>query len=360
MRWVSLHNIQPNRILARHILDQRGRILLSRGVVLTPSLVARLQRIGIHSVCIEDDWTDDLVSQDMISPETRQAILEATYLSLSELVSSQSSKVVRPVRLRQRLRPILSEVVDELRSIGGAGAHLGNVYLSDGELYHHSVNVTLFALGVGMGLGMREEQLIQLGIGALLHDVGKLRIPESILKKPGPLTDDEFLLIKTHTNLGYDILRAIPDMPSASALIALQHHERMDGSGYPFGLRGQDIHYMSRITAVADVYEALTANRVYRRAYLPHQALEMLLGGGGTQFDLDMVEAFVNTIAIYPVGMTLHLSNGYRAVVVSSGKRQTQRPLVRVIEDAEGRRVADPWEIDLAEELTIQIVDCDL
>jgi len=358
LRWVSLRTLHPNRILAQHILDERGRVLLARGIPLTPSLMSKLRSIGVGTVCIEDSATDDLEGRSFVRPETRQALLEATYQVLNESNANPYSKFVRPPRLRQKLRPLVLDVIDQLKHAGGAGEHFGTVYLSDGELYHHSVNATLFALGVAIGLGLSDSQMLDLGIGMLLHDIGKLKIPDAIFKKEGKLTPEEFAQMKLHTNFGYEILRPLTDLSSVSSLVSLEHHERIDGSGYPRGLRGNEIHLFSRIAGVVDVYEALTANRVYRRAYLPHDALEFLLGGGGSKFDSIVIEAFVRTIAVYPVGMTLLLSNGYRAVVTKSPKMQTQRPIVRVIEDGEGNPVT-PWEIDLSNDLMTQIIGCE-
>ncbi|QSO47953.1 HD-GYP domain-containing protein [Alicyclobacillus mengziensis] len=359
MRWVSLRTIAPDRVLAQNILDERGRILLARGMKLSAAMIDRLRKLGIGSVCIEDAMTDDLKGKEFINPHTRQALLEATYQTLNEMISGTYSRVVRPPRLRQRLQPLILEVIDQLRRLGGAGEHFGTVYLSDGELYHHSVNVALFALGVAVGMGMTESQMIDLGIGALLHDIGKLKIPESILKKPGRLTDEEFEHMKLHTSYGYQVLRETGDINATAALVALEHHERVDGTGYPRGLVGSEIHLFGRVTGLVDVYEALTANRVYRPANLPHDALEFLLGGGGTQFDPTVVHAFVKTISVYPIGMTLVLSTGYKAVVINSPHFQTQRPVVRIIEDVAGNVVNDSWEIDLAKDLTTQIVGCE-
>lgn len=209
-------------------------------------------------------------------------------------------------------------------------------------------------------MGLSEEELIDLAIGTLLHDVGKLRVPETILSKPGKLTNEEFEHVKRHTSYGYETLRRLPDISSRSALIALEHHERYDGSGYPQGLKGKEIHQFGRITGVADVYEALTANRVYRKGYLPHQAYELLLGGGGTQFDPRVIETFVKTISVYPVGMTLILNTGEKAVVVKSRRQQSHRPMVRVIENAAGERLIEPKEIDLSTELTLHITGCEI
>jgi HD-GYP domain-containing protein (c-di-GMP phosphodiesterase class II) len=359
LRWVSLRSIQPDRVLAQHILDERGRILLAKGMKLSPGIIERLRRMGIGSVCIEDALTDDLKGREFIEPGTRQAMLEATYHALNEMTSANYSRVVRGPRLRQKLQPLILEVIAQLRSLGGSGEHFGTVYLSDGELYHHSVNVALFALGVAIGMGLTESQMIDLGVGALLHDIGKLRIPESILKKPGRLSVEEFEHMKLHTSYGYEILKSSGDLSSATSLVALEHHERVDGTGYPRGLQQGEIHLFGRIIGLVDVYEALTANRVYRPANLPHHALEFLLGGGGTQFDPTVVHAFVKSISVYPVGMTLVLSSGHKAVVINSPQFQTQRPVVRIIEESTGTPVKSPWEVDLSRDLTTQIVGCE-
>ncbi len=359
VRWVAIRNIRPDSVLAQPILDERGRILLARGVPLSDNLLVKLQALGIGSVCVEDAATDDIIGKDFISPRIRQQMLDATYTSLNELVTDTHVRYVRGSRVRQKLRPLVEEVIGELRDLGGA-EQFGTVYLSDGELYHHSVNVALFALGVGLGLKLSEEQLLDLGIGALLHDVGKLRIPEKVLKKPGRLTDAEYAEMKLHTQFGYELLLNDHELHGPARLISYEHHERLDGTGYPRGLAGSDIHLFGRITSVVDVYEALTANRVYRPAYLPHEALELILGGGGTQFDPVVVEGFVDTISIYPVGMTVELSSGYRGVVIHSPRRQTQRPVVRVIENRDGHPVDQTWELDLSRELTVQIIGCEI
>lgn len=360
MRWVSLESGASNCRLAVGIMDERGRTLLAKGIELTPSLVRKLLSIGITSVCIEDASTDDIVPNEFVNAGTRSRLLEATYTTLHELGMSPLQKFVKPSRVRQRFLPLIDEVLEQLKLADGAGEQLGTVYLSDGELYHHSMNVTFFSLCLGVGMGLPEEDLVDLAIGTLLHDVGKLRIPERILSKPGKLTAEEFEYVKLHTSYGYETLRKLPDLAPRTTLIALEHHERYDGSGYPRGLKGKEIHQFGRITGVADVYEALTANRIYRKGYLPHQAYELLLGGGGTQFDPLVIETFVKTISVYPIGMTLVLNTGEKAVVVKSRRQQSHRPLVRIIETSTGERLKQPREVDLANELTLHIIGCEI
>lgn len=359
MRWVSLRSLGAEKVAAQDIIDARGRVLVRRGVTLTPSIIARLLQLGIHTACIEDRYTDDIHIQGMVRMETHSKILQATYDTLSDLVNVSARKHVKSSKVSKRLRPLMQEVVAECKALRGAGQFLSTIYSSDQELFHHSVNVTLLTIATAIGYGLNDDEVIELSMGTLLHDVGKLRIPESILKKPSKLTEDEYTVIKLHTTYGFEILSQWCDLNPESMLIALQHHERLDGSGYPNGLVAPDIHEYAKISAVTDVYEALTARRVYRPGYLPHHALEYLLGDGGIHFDKKVIDAFVSSVRVYPVGMTVALSNGYRAVVVHSPKKQSQRPVVRVIEDIRGQAVPQPWEIDLSKELTIEITACE-
>lgn len=359
MRWIALSRIKSESVLAQNVMDDRGRVLLTKGFALTPSIIERLRGLGIATVCIEDSSTDDVILNDCVRPETRQVVLRAAYDSLIELATGVFPKHVRSNKVLQRLRPLMKDVVGEFQSLGGTFEHLGTIYLSDGELYHHSVNVTFYAIAIAINMGLPTADIVELSMGTLLHDVGKLKIPTEILKKPARLTDVEYEQVKLHAQFGYEILKRATDLNSESILVALQHHERVNGTGYPNQLGQNQIHKFGKISAVADVYEALTASRVYRDGYLPHHALEFVMGAGGQHFDNEVIQAFVNAINVYPIGMTLQLSNGLRGVVMRSSRRQSHRPIVRVIEDVEGNKVPEPWEIDLSKELTIEIVGCD-
>lgn len=232
------------------------------------------------------------------------------------------------------------------------------MYIADGELFHHSVNVTFYVLTLGLYLNLPKDDLLNLGIGTLLHDVGKLRVRREVLQKPGRLTPEEFREIQMHSQYGFEILSALADISATSALIALQHHERMDGSGYPNGLMGDQIHLFSQLTAVVDVYEALTANRVYRQAYLPHEAFGLIMRDRGTRLSTVGVDAFRETISIYPLGMSVRLTNGDLAVVIQASAGNDQQPVVRAIENARGEPIR-PYELDLRNSPDIQIETCE-
>ncbi len=358
VRWVALKYVKPGFVLAQRVSDERGRTLLAQGIVLSESYIRRLNRVGVRAVCIHDRATDDVIVNEMVAEPTKAELLTLTYDTLSELGSGHFSPKMKPTFLRKKLGPLLEDVIQQLREGNGAGEQLGSVYIADGELFHHSVNVTFYVLTLGLYLNLPKDDLLNLGIGTLLHDVGKLRVRREVLQKPGRLTPEEFREIQMHSQYGFEILSALADISATSALIALQHHERMDGSGYPNGLMGDQIHLFSQLTAVVDVYEALTANRVYRQAYLPHEAFGLIMRDRGTRLSTVGVDAFRETISIYPLGMSVRLTNGDLAVVIQASAGNDQQPVVRAIENARGEPIR-PYELDLRNSPDIQIETCE-
>jgi putative nucleotidyltransferase with HDIG domain len=361
LRLTGIQRVSSGVKLAQPILDEKGKILLGAGVELTEYLIKRLEALGISSIYIEDEQTADILVEDVISQQTRQEALALVHDSIQKLTNEQTfSRQFQSDKIGRRIRDLFMQILSEMKEKKGLFLNLANIYSTDHFLYHHSVNVSVIAMSIGMKLGLNEKQLLELGVGTLLHDVGKLKIPDAILNKPGRLTDEEFEEMKKHTVYGYDILRTQDDISAVSAHIALQHHERLDGTGYPRGLTEKEIHPYAKITAVADVYEALTANRVYRKGHLPHDALELLLGACGSQFDTNIVQLFLKTIAIYPVGMTVKLNTGEIGVVTHVPENHPQRPTVRILQNAAGEKLASPHEINLLHHLTTMIVQCEV
>lgn len=179
----------------------------------------------------------------------------------------------------------------------------------------------------------------------MLHDVGKTQVPKRILDKPGPLTPEEYAMVKTHSAHGYGMLI---NFPFASS-IAYQHHERLDGSGYPRGLKGKEINEESQITAMADVFDALISHRQYRAGFPPHEAYEFLAATGNVHFDITLVRAFLSNVAAYPAGVMVELSDGSVALVLETPHGQPLLPRVRCLFDPELRYIASPLEICLGE-----------
>lgn len=223
-------------------------------------------------------------------------------------------------------------------------------------MYSHSLNVAIYSCQLALANGLPLKHVEDIGLGAILHDVGKLSIPLEILNKPGKLTEEEYEQVKLHSSVGFDILSKIHEIPLLVSHCALQHHERVDGKGYPRGLIGDEINIYSKIISVADVFDAVTSHRSYRAPFLPHKAMELLYSGSGTQFESKQVQLFKGGIAIYPEGITVKLSE-WEGIVSKYNYDAIGRPVVRIIKDEENQEIK-PYEIDLAsfENLSIEII----
>ncbi len=218
----------------------------------------------------------------------------------------------------------------------------------DEYTYTHSVNVSVLTTAVAYSLGYNRDRLLQVGVGGLLHDVGKMRVPESILNKPGKYTEWEFNVMKKHPEYGIDILKDKKSVSDFSRALVIQHHERYNGKGYPFHLKGQEIHEIGLIGAVADVYDALTSNRVYRAAWTPQKALAVIFQGCDEDYSREIVERFTKQMGIYPVGSFVRLFSGEMGVVTKVDHGRLLTPIILILFDTQGKRLKQPVEYDLS------------
>lgn len=358
MHATSVDALEPGVKLAKTIYMSNGNVLLAAGKELSGPMIQRLGHLGVTQVYIQDPRTDDILVEDSISEETRNRAVRVVHEAFAQMIETRKWKrTVANPRLGREFRRAFEDILYDLQSHKQVMLHLSQIYTTDNYLYSHSVNVGIYSAALGMAAGLNRDQLIDLGIGAMLHDIGKTAIPPEILHKPDKLTDEEYTLMKEHSMIGFQMLKEHPDIPLLSAHCALQHHERLDGTGYPRQLKGDEIHQFGRIVGIADVYDALTTNRVYRKAYLPHEALEYLFTATG-QFDSELISVFRDHVAIYPIGLLVTLSSGVKAVVVDINTKFPQRPILRVLKNANGEDIA-PYEVDLSRDLSLTVVGCE-
>lgn len=350
MRRIRVDKVVEGMILAKTIYSTDGNILLNAGIVLKRSYISRFKEIGIFEIYVDDEISRDIVLNDVVSDETR---FEAriNIKNAMESIRYGNSLDVKPIRNS------VSKMIDELMEVKDTMINLQDIKSIDQYTFCHSVNVCVLSLITGISMGYDEEKLKELGIGAMLHDVGKTRIPIEILNKPGGLTDEEFEIIKKHTNIGYEILKKSNMLSTYASYIALTHHERYDGKGYPLGLKGNEVHEFARIVSVADVYDAITSDRVYKRRIKINEAVEYLIGMGDHQFDYNIVRNFIEHVTIYPPGTCVLLNTGDKAIVVDINRKYPNRPIVRILADREGQIPKEPVEIDLTTNNTYIISD---
>ncbi|MEJ2577427.1 MAG: HD-GYP domain-containing protein [Gammaproteobacteria bacterium] len=217
----------------------------------------------------------------------------------------------------------------------------------DAYTAEHSLNVAILTLALGRRMDLEREKLVELGMCALLHDIGKVLIPDEILNKEGRFTDDEFEVMKRHTTYGRDVLMASSGMPLASLDVALGHHEAIDGSGYPRGTTGDAMSEWTKAVAITDAFDAITSDRVYRDARTSLDALRILNASRGTRYDPDLVTRFVQAVGIFPPGSVVELNNGFVCVVLETNEAERLRPRVLVVR-YQGQNLDDPRPLDLA------------
>ncbi|PLT30302.1 HD-GYP domain-containing protein [Peribacillus deserti] len=359
MRLLSTEALRPGLKVGQTIYNDRDKILLCEGVEITDRHIARLKQLNIPFVYIFDQKTAHIKPQESI-PNTlrRKAITEirSAFSEIQKEEANDSSLILE--KASWDFKELIKQLISELMGNKKLLHLLSDVYTYDHYIFTHSLNVTLYSIAVGIRLKLAPNQLEVLALGAMLHDVGKVAVPKQILLKPGRLTEEEFVEIKKHSENGFHLLKGIHTVPLVVAHCAYQHHERLDGSGYPRGLLGNEIHYFGKILAVADVFDAVTSNRIYRGAMLPHEGLEVLYAGAGTQFDKTIVEAFRGSVAIYPNSLTVDLSDGSRGIVSRQNYGLSDRPVVEVIEQG-GRVLEHTHELDLSRNLDILITGCD-
>jgi len=247
-----------------------------------------------------------------------------------------------------RARHLVAEIAESVARTPNAMLWLSNMKQRDEYTAIHCLNVCVLALTFGRFLGYEGEKLETLGLGALLHDVGKMRVPLDILNKPGKLTREEFDIMKRHSQEGYNILCAQGDVGKEILNIVVSHHERIDGSGYPRGMQGELIDILSQITSIVDVYDAVTSDRCYHDGMTPHDAMKLIYNWAGDSFDMDLIDAFIQCLGIYPVGTIVGLNSGEFGVVVAATEHANLRPIILLIIDSRGQRMDIPKLLNLA------------
>jgi putative nucleotidyltransferase with HDIG domain len=219
----------------------------------------------------------------------------------------------------------------------------------DEYLFNHSVNVGVLSIALGQSLGLDTDTLRELGLGAFLHDIGKVHWPESIYQKPRGLTDEEWELVQRHPPDGAEIVSKMGAVGAVALEVILEHHLRYDRKGYPKSDTGKEQGFFGMIAQVVDTYDAITTARVYQNAFEPTRAMARMQSLSGTVFDPKLLDAFIRLVGIYPVGTLVRVSSGELAVVMKPNPTDSSRPVVRVLFDRTGRRVDEPLDMDTAE-----------
>ena len=359
MRKIPVWALQPGMKTGKAVYDAKGMLLLNTQVIIKAKYIHNLRLLGISSIYIEDEIIPDVFIEDVILDETRIKAQTMIRDILVNIEKQPKKAMPKAVFNKSSFSETVDSIVEQLLQNQNLMINLSDIRTSDGYTFSHCVNVAVLAVTTGISLKYPRSMLNEIALGSLLHDLGKVRIPLTILNKSGSLTDDEYAEIKKHPTLGYEMIRKQDFIKSSSCMTVYQHHERINGKGYPRGLTSDQIHPFARIAAVVDVYDALVADRPYRKAMHSYKALE-ILESGGDEYDLNVLHNFMQHVAAYPVGNFVSLSSGEVGAVVQNTVGFPWRPKVRVLAFKEGPEIVKPYEVDLMEKIDV-VVDglCD-
>lgn len=250
----------------------------------------------------------------------------------------------------QDVNSVTEEIYSSLCSSKNAMLALGRVRTLDGYTYQHSVNVGVLMMAFGHYLEMERKKVQLLGAAGLLHDIGKAFIPEHILAKPDRLSNEEYKTIKAHPTKGAELLRSQEGIDPLIIKIAEQHHERVDGSGYPFRMEGGKLCKEVLMSAIVDVYDAVTAVRAYHKGSPPAGGLKAIIDGKGSYFDVGLAYDFVRCIGVYPIGSLVRTNSEQLGIVLECTAHEPSRPMLRIVYDVKReKKLTSPYILDLAE-----------
>jgi len=332
------------------LFDASGLLLLTRGQLVTEWIRERLARSEVYTLRSEKNLVNPSVTNvDSFSKDLYWNIVGSIWSIYHD------AGLITPEQISQTMVSIewiINEIKDKCIYIDTNSLRLDLVSFKehDYSTFVHAVNVAILSTLIAKELGYKGQRLRHLTMGAILHDIGKIKVPCRILNKPGPLSKSEMNIIKQHPLEGEAMLRNADALPCILSMVR-QHHERWGGNGYPDGLSGSKISLDAQIIAVADVYDALTADRPYRKALPPYHALEMILTTEN-DFNANVIQAFRKSLNLYPKDTFVTLNTGEVGLVVSVPTSFPTRPLVRLIFDCNGKYLDTETYLDLLHELT--------
>lgn len=328
MALLSIDEVKVGMVLNSSIDNEAtGAILLTSGTVLNRNNIFTLKSLGVKfiDVYINNDEEDFLIVNNEGFREKYNKYAEKTR---SIFYNARFGKKL----VICEIGDVVSEMIEEITKSNNILARLRQIEEDDDYTFQHSLDVCMLSTMIGKWLGYTPVELKQLSLAGLFHDIGKVKIPDNIIYKPGKLTEIEFDLVKKHTIFGYNLLNETLGISKNVAAGALQHHEREDGSGYPLGLSSKKIHEFAKIIAVCDIYDAMTTERVYRGKQSPFLVAEQIFQDSFGTLDPRIATVFINNISKFYVGNIVKLNSGDIGEIIYIHRQMPTRPIVKIEE----------------------------
>lgn len=374
LKKITIEQLEPG-MYVHQIIEQKGSLSVkNQGRVTSKAIVATLKKHGVKTLTIDTEKAfDPNIGDATVSVSTEQAAALNENKAVQRVALGaelgraaklhEQGKAIQKLLLQsvQKETPFdasipktfSNKLVESVDRNPDALLCLTKIREKDDYLLEHSLNVAILLANFGKFLGMSEEEVQDLSYAGFLHDLGKIKIPDEILHKPGRLTDSEMDVMKSHVQHGVDYLQ---DTNIAQPLIQAisEHHERLDGLGYPKGKPGKDISYAGRMLAIADMYDALTADRVYKAGMSSQKAFSILMNEAPTRLDISLVQQFIKCLGVYPVGSLVLLSNERLAMVIEQNDSPLT-PVVKVFYSVKQGHYLTPKDVDLSSDKTLTI-----
>lgn len=339
-RFISTRALKQDMVIDQAIIDRSGRVLIARKTVLDGFLIEALQKMNVTGIYIREGEEDPETENNIeISPEVQMTIEKLTVADRSKVKLSESVKkrVSEGIKFLYNdtsapdfvdtAANVTTSLVSSIMENEAVALNIDALKFSDEYTFQHSVDVATIAMLIAKNSGMQETEIQKIGMSGLLHDMGKSKIPNEILNKAGKLTEEEFAIMKNHSLFGYQILKEKGDIPQEVLMGVLQHHEKLNGKGYPMGVAAEKIYPYAKILAIADIYDALVTERPYKKAFSQQDAIEMIMAMTD-ELDITYMRNFLGIVILYPVNSIVTLSNGEKAKVLENNPQYPLRPKV--------------------------------
>lgn len=336
-KYVRTRSLKEGMRIDQTVVDRTGRTLIARGTYLDDFMIEALLKRGIGAIYTsegEDDPEDELIPEDIKEKIEKIKVSDPAKIELTESVKARVSEGIQYMyqnteadNFTETTSNIANDLMSAVLDNDAIAVDISTLKVSDEYTFKHSVDVATMSMVVAKKHGLSEQQIYEIGVAGLLHDVGKSKIPNEILNKPGRLDDNEFAMMKQHTLFGFKILKDKSDIKDEIKLGVLQHHEKINGKGYPQGLPENKINTYAKILSVVDIYDALVTKRPYKEPFSQRDAVEMIMAMT-EEIDINVMKSFLESVILYPVGCTVRLSNGENAKVVKNDTRTILRPTV--------------------------------
>lgn len=331
MRYVPINQLKDGMILGQELFNASGKVLIEKHTSLTEENISYIAFLGIPGVYIDDEFSKEAMVEEIVSPEVKKAAVMAVH-DIFVRSKTQEKESLELSAEEARIQKIVEDIINNILENKDVMLNLVDLKSYDDDTFFHSANVAVLAGVIGVKCKVSDLELESLIMAAFLHDIGKIFIDPEVINAPRRLTDDEKALIMDHPRLGFDFLINHFNFPNVVTQAVYEHHEWVNGNGYPRRKDKNNIMFISKILKAADVYDAMINNRPYHAPFLPSEVMEYIMSRSGQEFDPRVVRVMSKELCVYPIGCEVELSSGQHGIVTKNHHGFVLRPTIKLLD----------------------------